>query len=187
MKIFLNPFYNFLFLFFSLFLLIYFGFQFLSGLAVIGGNYSPFVEKYFNIASWIRQAIMFCTKHFVSLFGLNAHLENEYVLKDESGAAIKLIYGCLGIGVYSFWFAYTLASDCKLFNKITWLLAGFLILWSINIIRIGLVLIATKNKWIFPLGLDHHTWFNIVAYFFIFLMVFFFEKNIKHTKKTLSL
>lgn len=185
MKILSNPFYKFLIIFLSLFALIYYGFQFIAGLAVVGGYYSPFVEKYFNLASWVRQAIMFCTQYFVSLFGLKTHLETEFLLRDESGAAIILIYGCLGVGVFSFWIAYTLASTIKSLKKIIWLLIGLLILWSINVVRIGLVLMASKNKWTFPLGLDHHTWFNIVAYLFIFIMIILFEKNIKNQKTIL--
>ena len=183
MKFITNPFYKFIAIFLALFLLIYYGFQFLSGLAVEGGNYSPFVEKYFNIASWIRQGIMVCTKGFVSLFGIKSFLESEYILKTDTGEGIKLIYGCLGIGVYSFWIAYTLAVSTKFAKKIIWLFIGLIILWTLNIMRIGLVLISLKNNWKFPFGIDHHTWFNIVAYLFIFLMILLFEKSIKQSKK----
>lgn len=181
-----NPFYKFLFFFLSLFTLIYFGFQFISGLAVEGGNYSPFVAKYFNIASWVRQALIFCTKQLVALLGINSYVENEYVLRAEGGAGIKLIYGCLGIGVYSFWIAYTVASTYNFLKKISWLFVGLFILWTVNVLRISLVLISLKNNWVFPLGLDHHTWFNIVAYIFIFLLIFLFEKNIKQFKKSIT-
>ena len=66
-----------------------------------------------------------------------------------------------------------------LINKIKWLFAGMLLLWIINVLRISAVLLSINNKWIFPLGLDHHTWFNIIAYLVIFMMIYFFEKNLK--------
>ena len=174
-----KSFYKFCLIFLSVFGCCYFGFKLIYGVAVPGGIYSPIVEKYFNIASWIRQGLMLCTQYLVSIFNVKSYRESEYILRAEGGSGIKLIYGCLGIGVYCFWIAYILASVTKLSNKIQWLFFGLLLLWTINVIRISLVLLATKNKWNFPFGFDHHTWFNFTSYLFIFSMILLFEKSIK--------
>jgi hypothetical protein len=39
------------------------------------------------------------------------------------------------------------------------------------------VLVAINRQWAMPLGIDHHTWFNIFAYGAIFGLMFFFEKG----------
>jgi exosortase/archaeosortase family protein len=161
------------------FLVCYYGLQFITGLAVEGGYYNSFVAKYIDIASWIRSFLMFCTSTIVSIFGYHPQKISDYVLTVTEGGGIRLVYGCLGFGVLSFWTAYSFATDTTAKKKITWFLIGIAFLFIINIFRITAVLIATNKKWQFPFGWNHHTWFNIVAYAVIFMMMYFFEKNIK--------
>jgi exosortase/archaeosortase family protein len=180
-----KSFYKFLLIFAATFLMCYYGFKIMAGAAVEGGLYFPFVKQYLNIHSWISQDLIFCSKLFLSLLGVNSFQEPGYILRTTNTAAIKLAYDCLGIAVYSFWIAYIFATFTTYRKKIVWLLFGLLLLWSINVIRISLVLLALKNNWSFPLGLDQHTWFNIVAYLFIFLLIYLFENSIKiKTSKT---
>jgi exosortase/archaeosortase family protein len=174
-----KSFYKFLLIFAVTFLCCYYGFQITSGAAVEGGLYSPFIQHYFNIASWIRQGLMFSTHNILNLFGFSSVIESEFILRASNKAAIKLVYGCLGIAVYSFWIAYIFATITTYLKKTIWFLSGLLTLWIINVARISLVLVSLKNNWSFPFGIDQHTWFNIVAYFFIFLLIYFFEKSIK--------
>ena len=87
---------------------------------------------------------------------------------------------CVGIGVMSFWAAFVLATVMtSLKQKITWLFSGLLLLWVINVLRIGLFLVARNRAWDMPLSLDHHTWFTIFAYGAIFGMIYVFEKSRK--------
>ncbi len=178
-----NKFIRFLFIFFAVFLLCYYGLKFLTGLAVEGGYYSSFIDKHFNIGGWIRTALINSTKTFLSLFNIETIRTNEYILKMVAGGSgVRIVYGCLGFGVMSFWIAYVIAATAKTTKKITWLVCGLLLLWFINVVRISLVLVTTNETWKFPFGWDHHTWFNIIAYFAIFIMMYFFEKNIKPLK-----
>jgi exosortase/archaeosortase family protein len=174
-----KSFYKFLIIFAATFLSCYYGFKIIAGAAVEGGLYSSYVQQYLNISAWVSQGLIFCAKIFLSILGVNSFQEPGYILRTTNTAAIKLAYDCLGIAVYSFWIAYIFATVTIFKKKIVWLLLGLLLLWSINVIRISLVLVALKNNWTFPFGIDQHTWFNIVAYFFIFLLIYFFEKSIK--------
>ena len=178
-----KSFYKFLAYFFITFFVCYYGFKIIAGVAVVGGFYSSFIHDYFNIASWIRQGLMFSTKLFLSIINVNTTIESEFVLRATPHSGIKLVFGCLGIAVYSFWIAYIVASIATIKKKLAWLFIGLFLLWGINVVRIGLVLLALINKWVFPFGLDQHTWFNIVAYLFIFILIFFFEKSVKPTLK----
>jgi exosortase/archaeosortase family protein len=82
---------------------------------------------------------------------------------------------CVGYGVMSFWTAFTLASDRSWKMRLAWLAGGLVLLWLINVIRIGLFLVAINKGWPMPFGLDHHTLFNIFAYGAIALMIWRFE------------
>jgi exosortase/archaeosortase family protein len=170
---------RFLLIFTITFLFFYYTAQFITGLAVPGGLYSPFVEKYFNVAAWQRSSLILSTKWFVGLFNFETIRINEYVLRIKNSNGIRLVYSCLGFGVMSFWIAYITASAAKIKIKIKWLLGGLFLIWIINVLRISMVLVASYKGWKYPLGLDHHTWFNIVAYFTIFAMMYFFENNTK--------
>lgn len=84
---------------------------------------------------------------------------------------------CVGYGVYSFWIAFVAANTGTFWKKIRWIGMGLLILWFINVIRITLFLLAINKGWPMPLGLDHHTWFTIVAYGMIFILIWLYDKK----------
>lgn len=176
-----RSFIQFILIFGAVFLLCYYGALFITGLAVPGGTYSPFVEKYLNVAAWLRSSLIMSTKLFVGVFGFDTVRTNEYVLRVPAASGIKIVYSCLGFGVMSFWAAYIIATTGDMFNKTVWLFGGLFLIWFVNVVRISLVLIGANKGWKFPFGWDHHTWFNIAAYLVIFTMMYFFEKSIKQT------
>lgn len=101
----------------------------------------------------------------------------DYIVRIKNGAGVMIAMGCVGYGVYSFWAAYVLANDGKWIKKLLWVVGGLLLLWIINSIRISLVLLTLQQKKQMPLGIDHHTWFNVVAYLVIFGMIWVYEKR----------
>lgn len=88
-----------------------------------------------------------------------------------------MVYSCIGYGVMSFWAAFILANRGNWRKKTIWITGGLLCLWAINVLRVGLLLLAAKKNWSFPLGWDHHTWFNVVAYALIFGMIYFYDRS----------
>jgi exosortase/archaeosortase family protein len=183
-----KPFLRFLAVFFGIFLLLYFGALWLSGLAVPGGSYSSFVDHYLDIAAWMRSALIGSAKWFLSFWGTATFREDEYILRSDSGKAIRLVYSCLGFGVMSFWAAYAIASAGSIKRKAAWLFGGLLLIFLINALRIALVLQAAEKGKRFPFGWDHHTWFNITAYFLILLLIFLhhrFSEKMEHKRSSL--
>lgn len=176
-----NNFLRFIIVFALVFLFCYFGALFITGLAVKGGMYSSFVANYFDVAGWLRTSLIVTTKLFVSFFNIETIRISDYVLQIPGSNGIRIVYSCLAFGVMSFWTAYIIATVAPRIKKILWLFVGLLIIWFINVLRISLVLLAGNKGWKFPMGWDHHTWFNIIAYLGIFTMMYFFEKNIKKT------
>lgn len=174
-----KKFVRFVVIFIIVFLMCYYGTLFLTGIAVPGGMYSPFIEKYFNIAAWLRSSLILAAKAFLSFLGVQTIRVDDYVLRAVAGRGIRIVYACLGFGIMSFWTAYIIANIMPIQKKIIRLCGGLLFLWVLNVIRISLVLLAANKSWHFPFGWDHHTWFNIVAYLTIFAMIYFFEKRFK--------
>ena len=159
------------------FLLLYYGTIAMIGLAAPGGLYIPFVDKYLDYVSGIKNLLLWTTKGILYLFGIQTRIEPGYLIRFINGRGVYIAMDCVGYGVYSFWIAYMFANENPFKKKILWIIGGLILLFLINDIRITLFLVAINKGWPMPLGWDHHTWFNIFAYLAIFLMMYVFEKN----------
>ncbi|MBX2939204.1 MAG: exosortase/archaeosortase family protein [Ferruginibacter sp.] len=160
-----------------MFSIFYFGSLIIIGLSAKDGYYSPFISKYFDVISWVSHSLIWGTKGFVYLMGFETYTLPNFIIRIVGGSGVRIAYDCVGYGVMSFWAAFILATAASALSKFKWLIGGLILLWSINVIRIGLLLIAYNKKWSMPFGIDHHTWFNIVAYAAIFLMMYFFDRK----------
>lgn len=164
--------------------ILYYGTIALIGLSVPGGHYSSFVDKYLNYIAWVRSSLLNGSKLLLSLFGVDTYLAGDYNLRQVNGRGIRLVYECVGYGIMSFWVAFVTASAGSFKKKTGWIIFGLLFIWVLNIIRLSLLLVATNKGWPMPFGWDHHTWFNIFAYFFIFLFMYLFSRqNSGHVKE----
>jgi exosortase/archaeosortase family protein len=163
--------------FLILFNILYWGTFILIGISSPGNYYSPFVSQYLDYVSWIRMSLIKGASLIAQLFGFTTVYEPNYLVRVVNGRGVIIAYDCAGYGVMSFWTAFVLTWPSGLSFRLKWLLSGLIILWLINVFRIGLFLVAINKKWKMPLGIDHHTWFNIVSYFFIFTMMYYFNRN----------
>ena len=170
--------------FLLIFAILYYGTLAVIGLAAPDGYYSPFVAKYMDYVSLISYSLVQGTKLLLAIFGIDTYLAPNFVIRIVNGTGVRIAYDCVGYGVMSFWVAFVAASPGAFRKKLFWALFGLLLLWTINISRIGLLLVAYNRNWPIPLGLDHHTWFNIVAYLAIFSMMYFFDRSGKRVSKT---
>ena len=169
--------YIYLLKFIGIFCLCYYGTLAIIGLAAPGGYYIPFVEKYLDYVSWIKSSLMTATGFLLSLFNIPTHTEPGFLIRITGGRGVIIAMDCVGYGVYSFWIAFILANKGKFLRKLAWIVFGVLALWFINVIRITLFLTAINKGWRMPLGIDHHTWFNIVAYLLIFIMIWWYDRT----------
>jgi exosortase/archaeosortase family protein len=169
----------------GIFCLLYFGTLAVIGLAAYGGLYSPFVDKYLDYVSWIKVSLIQATALILSFFHIQTHTEPGFMLRYEQGRAVIIAMSCVGYGVYSFWIAFVAANKGKFVKKLIWIFFGVFALWFINVLRITLFLTAINKGWPMPLGIDHHTWFNIFAYALIFLMIWGYDRSFKKGKAEL--
>jgi len=174
------------FIWFIVKFLLIFGVAYFGTLAVIGlsadeGYYSPFVGKHLDYVSGIKHSLLYGIKFMLSLFGIQTQIEPAFTIRIINGRGVIIAMDCVGYGVYSFWLAYVAANSGTFTKKVLWILGGLFLLWFINLTRICLFLVAINKNRSMPLGIDHHTWFNIVAYGAIFAMMYFFERSLKRT------
>ena len=182
-----NYFTRYLIKFIGIFFLLYFGTKALIGLVSPGGYYIPFLDQYFNYISWLRASLLFALQLLFSFIGIEVYNKNIYTISIQNGSGLHIVYSCLGYGVMSFWAAFVLANDGKKFKKIGWLFLGLLVIWSINVLRLFIFMLSNNNHWQIPFGLDHHTLFTVFAYGGIFIMMYFFDRSVKHSiDKTLK-
>jgi len=130
---------------------------------------------------------MQATAFFLSLFHIGTQTEPGFYIRIIGGRGVIIAMSCVGYGVYSFWIAFVAANKGKWLKKTIWILVGVLALWFINAIRITLFLTAINKGWPMPLGIDHHTWFNIFAYLLIFFMIWLYDRSLKKDGKKLDL
>lgn len=168
----------------------YFGSLAVIGLAAPGGRHSVFIERYLDFITWMRWALLYGSKWVLAWFGIDTYLTTDFHIRYVNGRGVYLAYDCIGYGVMAFWIALVAALPGKWLHKTKWMLAGMIILYIINVARIAMFLVVTNKNTQMPLGLDHHTWFNIFAYLAIFILLYFlyrktggFSENNTDTRK----
>lgn len=167
----------FLLRFLGLFSLLYFGTYAFIGLSVEGGHYVPFL-KYIDYVSWYRQLLLHAAEAVLDLFGYNAYIRGQYLLYINGKSGIQLVYECLGIGILSFWTAFVVTNQYGTFKtKIQWVITGTVVITVLNIARIVVLLLAVYKRGINIAGVDHHTFYNIIVYACVLLMVLCYRKK----------
>jgi exosortase/archaeosortase family protein len=99
------------------------------------------------------------------------------------GKGVQLIYACLGVGVTCFWLAFVVANKGGWTKKLIWVIGGALCIWVINVVRISLFLIAINKQQQMPFGVDNHTFFDVLAYVAIFILMFFYDRSFRKDNK----
>ena len=172
---------NYLLKFIGTFCLLYFGTKAFIGLSTPGNYYLPFMHNYLDYIGILRSSILLGAKWILLLFGYHCNVVNTFFLKMQMGRSVHIVYSCLGYGVMSFWLAFIFANTGSLKRKVLWMVAGVLIIWVINVIRIALLLLSINNNWTLFFGIDHHTLFNITSYIFIFIGIYCYDKSYTKT------
>ena len=158
-----------------IFFTLYLGTLFLIGITSPGNYYNLFIDEHLNYVRWLKQSLQYGVVKLLKIVNISTTVFPNYQVSITNGRSILINNSCVGYGVYSFWIAYIMANNGKLLSKLSWIFFGLLLIWFINVLRISLFLYTVNHSRRMPLGLDHHTWFNIAAYGCIFIMMYFFE------------
>jgi len=165
-------------------LLLYFildyGTTFFIGITSKGGKYYVgWLDEHLNYVRWLRYTILYGTKAIMNIIGFETNIVSEFVIRIKDGHGVQLVYSCLGYGVLSFWIAFVVANTGTKLFKAKWLALGCSIILLSNMLRIVVLLIANQKKWVKPFSLDHHTFYNIIAYILVCILILFFVKAVR--------
>lgn len=172
-----NPGFRFIIKFLVFFLGLHYGNEFFIGITAPGGFYVPFLDHHLNYVAWIRHSVLYGAKLVSGLFGYEAYVDGPYHLRSTTGAAVTMVYSCIGLGIMSFWTGFVLAHAIHWKKKLVWVVIGLVSIWVVNCFRVSIILAATVNRWNTNKYLDHHDTFNIIAYIIVFILVIIFIKR----------
>jgi exosortase/archaeosortase family protein len=159
--------------------ILYYGTKAIIGITAPGGFYWPFADRHLDYVAWLRSLLMDASRIILEMAGYDIYMKDTYTIRMQRGLGVHVVYSCLGYGVMSFWAAFVFANKGRFAQKFFWILTGLLVIFSVNVGRICIMLVATNNKWKSLFGLDNHTWFNIIAYALIFLLMWLFDRSNK--------
>jgi exosortase/archaeosortase family protein len=171
--------------FILLFLFFYYFFISIIAVTAPGGYYSSFIDHYFNLIAWLKDSLILGTGSLLKLLGYDTYTLDNFIIRLSGGKGVRIAHDCAGHGIISFWAAYVISIYLPLKPKLFWLIAGLFVLWFINVLRISLLILALNLNWPMPLGVDHHTWFNIISYLFIFVMILLLERKMNKTEASI--
>ena len=182
-----NPLIRYLLKFVCCFCILYYGTKAMAGITAPGGGfYWEFADKYLNYVAWLRTFLMSASTFVLELAGYDIYMKDIYTIRMQGGMGVHIVYSCLGYGVMSFWIAFVFANSGTFRQKLFWILLGLLVIFTVNVSRVCLMLVAVNKKWKTPLGFDNHTWFNIAAYTAIFIMMWLFDKSSKRRNRGIT-
>lgn len=157
--------------------LLFFCFFYAGGYAIIGlsaptGYYSPFIAKHLNIMQWQGDALLKCSSTLLEWIGMPNTISGN-MLYVTNGITVQLNTGCLGIGLFSMWWAFVLAFPANRGTKIRYFILGTVLIFVLNSMRIAAVGWAYTRFRHNPTlrQVDHHMVFNIMMYILLFLMM----------------
>lgn len=169
---------RYIFRFLLIFTSLYYGSYAVIGVSAPGGKYySSAVARYANYPSWLRTALLETSSGMLRLSGHETVVEQPYKVRIKNGRGVKVVYSCLGIGLFSFWLAFILANETTLRRKIAYCITGFLGIFLINVGRLVLLVLSANDYWHWHAAADHHTLFNIACYVLIIFMMLLFDKT----------
>ncbi len=173
--------------FLSRFLILFVFFYYVNIAAIAitseGGLYWQFADKYLDYISFWRYSLLKFSSIIANLVGFDTQMVGPYKLKLAGEThMVSMVYSCIGYGVTSVWLAFTLAMEFGWKKKLFWLVIGSCGLFILNCFRIVAILLAHDRLGENAL-FDHHTLFNIVAYGFVFLLMYLIIQANEKTNK----
>ena len=154
------------------------------GLSTPGGLYSGFVANYLDYVSALKGLLQRSSSFILALVDIKVINASNYRMLLPNGVSLIISMSCVGYGVYSIWLAYVLASDSSGKVKLFAGIIGLLILFLINVSRISLFAYSLQKEKEMPFGLDHHTYFNILAYIAIGILIVIYNKFFNRKRTT---
>lgn len=160
-----------------IFSVLYYGSLAITGFSAPGGRfYSEKIDRWFNYPASLRKALLHSTAAFLEVSGYPSRIDGEYKVRIVNGYGVKVVYSCLAIGIISFWIAFIGADENSIKRKIVFILVGVLAIFLINTTRLALLVIAANSTGKSSFISNHHTFFNVVSYGIVLLLMYIYSR-----------
>lgn len=146
-----------------------------------GSQYSPFLDQFFNVITWIRQFLMYTANIVANFFGTASYISSPQNMNIGEMIQVEIWYPCLGIGIMCFWTSFVLTNSGDWKKKGMWWISGITCICLINCLRISLLLVALDKGLAQNSSVDHHDLFNIAAYSIIGLLMYSYTEDYHKT------
>ena len=154
------------------------------GITSPGGKvYSPFLDNYLNVTSWLTGFIAKSCLALLKLAGFQVFQRAPNNVTITGSRGVTILWACLGFGVMSFWTAFVTAHKATWKYKLQWCTGGISIIIALNIIRITLIALGNHYHWITFTALEPHATFNIVSYIILLMLMGWFAWQYKRHEK----
>ncbi len=170
-----------------LYFLLKYAFYFYVGVVTPGGKLSSlFLSRYANFPNWLTVAVAKPSVFLLQILGYKVHQTNAANVTINGSRGVTLAWGCLGIGAISLWIAFIAAHRQKMRYKIKWMIAGIVLIFIVNILRIDMIALSNYYNWKHAESFNAHTSFDILTYavILVMMMVFAFKYNKTKNFKT---
>ncbi|MET3114755.1 exosortase/archaeosortase family protein [Pedobacter sp. CG_S7] len=170
---------RFLFLFPTLFLVLYFFNLAFIGFTIPGGYYIQFLDQYLNYINLWRYFNITTTANVLNKLGYEVYIDTNR-LHVQGRAGFILVYSCLGYGILSLFGAFVLSYPKTLKNRLIYLTCGVFVFQLLNITRFVLTALYWKPAPLF-LKINSHEIFNWTIYAIIAISTYLWlnDKKIK--------
>ncbi len=173
-----NPAVKFTIVFLILYLLFDYANKFFNNVNTPDAKYfNAYVSEHFNYIQLLRTSLILSTVKIMELMGYFMMYSKTQILA-LNGIPSNINYGCLGLGVFSFWAAFVLAFPKSLKEKLKFLIIGLVSIFLLNVFRLVILTILTVE---IPYEKEyftyHHDAFNFFVYTVLFIMIYFWVKK----------
>jgi exosortase/archaeosortase family protein len=174
-------------LFLLLYLVLKYGFYLYVGFVTPGGKlFFSFPERYLNFPYWLTVAVAKLSKLLLEICGYAVYQKNAANITIEGSRGVTLAWGCLGAGAISLWIAFITAHRTKDGYKLKWIVAGCLLIFIVNILRIDMIALSNYYNWKYFQSFNAHTSFDALTYAIILLIMLVFVISYNKKKKKLT-
>ncbi len=142
----------------------------LTGILQPGGVYSLWLDDHLDYITAFRAFLLSCTATTIDFFGYDTFLKGD-TLFVKDGHSIRIIYSCIGINILCVWWAFVIALPIHIKRKAFHFIVGTIGLIALNITRLCMLTMSSKDHSLGQLVVDHHTIYNCVVYGLILIAI----------------
>jgi exosortase/archaeosortase family protein len=160
------------------------GFYLYVGIISEGGKlFSPFLSRYADFPGWLTMLIARSSKFVLEMTGYSVYQKNAANITITGSNGINIAWACLGAGAISLWIAFIAAHRHTIKYKFKWMVAGFILICLVNILRIIMIILSGYHHWEYWKHFDAHQSFNILTYAVILVFMHVFVRSYTKPKQ----